>query len=508
LSLIADSLKKALEDKAQEKRSVLQFNLLSRSDESKGSGSSGQSEFKRAMLLIGLPGIILAGMIYGGAFDSQGAKIANLSIWETLGLKKKAPRIRPLPKVASQPAPKPQPAPAPTVTPPAPQPAGSAPVAIPAPPPVASVAPVPVERTVTPEPSQKTMEARMKPAQNIEVAEVFPPAEIPIAERPAIEKRPSRSEIKSIIEKPKVKKVAPQKSLFQTEVNSLPEKKEDFESSSYSMKPAEKNFNDSNSGAMKEPTQSPRENTYQERSDADDLKMRSKVSVNRGRADSDSMYAPEAFEASERSRIRPERTPPNLKEPVPNVFKNSSFYFNRAVFYQQSKEWEKALQNYSKAAELNPDNPNIYNNMGVIYKELGKYDLAVNEFLQAVYLDPEYGKVYNNLGVVYFLKMNYAGAVRNYQKAIEIDPSNMGALNNLATSYKAQGEFGNAREVLNRALKLDPDHPGTNYNLAVLYETERNLETAKHYYWRFLELGENDHPALAQQVKRHLETLK
>jgi len=110
--------------------------------------------------------------------------------------------------------------------------------------------------------------------------------------------------------------------------------------------------------------------------------------------------------------------------------------------------------------------------------------------------------------VVYFLKMNYAGAVRNYQKAIEIDPSNMGALNNLATSYKAQGEFGNAREVLNRALKLDPDHPGTNYNLAVLYETERNLETAKHYYWRFLELGENDHPALAQQVKRHLETLK
>jgi tetratricopeptide (TPR) repeat protein len=41
------------------------------------------------------------------------------------------------------------------------------------------------------------------------------------------------------------------------------------------------------------------------------------------------------------------------------VFANSDYYFNRAIFYQQSKSWDKALSNYPKAAELSPDNAYI-----------------------------------------------------------------------------------------------------------------------------------------------------
>ena len=42
------------------------------------------------------------------------------------------------------------------------------------------------------------------------------------------------------------------------------------------------------------------------------------------------------------------------------------------------------MLNYSKAAELSPDNADIYNNMGIIYEELKKYDRAIEEFLRAV----------------------------------------------------------------------------------------------------------------------------
>ena len=58
------------------------------------------------------------------------------------------------------------------------------------------------------------------------------------------------------------------------------------------------------------------------------------------------------------------------KAQEPDIFKNSDYYFLRAIYYQQSRSWEKALTNYSKTVELDTKNPDIYNNIGVIYKEL------------------------------------------------------------------------------------------------------------------------------------------
>ena len=63
--------------------------------------------------------------------------------------------------------------------------------------------------------------------------------------------------------------------------------------------------------------------------------------------------------------------------PGPDIFKNSDYYFLRAIYYQQSRSWEKALTNYSKAVELDTKNPDIYNNIGVIYNELRQYDRAI-----------------------------------------------------------------------------------------------------------------------------------
>lgn len=205
--------------------------------------------------------------------------------------------------------------------------------------------------------------------------------------------------------------------------------------------------------------------------------------------------------------LKPEitRTDPARQE---NVFQNSDFYFNRAVFFQQAKDWQKALDNYGKAEKLDPNNPDTYNNKGVIYKELRQYDQALDEFFRAIFLNPQYAKAYNNIGVVYFMQKNYAEAIRNYLKAIDLNASNLEAFNNLAIIYKKQKDMEKARSVLNRALAMDPDHPGTNYNLAVLYEEIQEITPALHYYRRFIELGTLSYPALVTQVKKHVEVLK
>jgi len=179
----------------------------------------------------------------------------------------------------------------------------------------------------------------------------------------------------------------------------------------------------------------------------------------------------------------------------PKIFANSDYYFNRAIFYQQSKSWDKALLNYSKAAELSPDNADIYNNMGIIYKELKKYDRAIEEFLRAVYLNPNYAKPNNNIGVVYYAKEDFSSAIRNYKKAIKLDPQNLEALNNLAVVFKRVGQLEKAKAILNQAFKLGASHAGTHYNMAVLYEEIGNNKSASH-------------PSLVQEVKEHIKSFR
>ena len=112
------------------------------------------------------------------------------------------------------------------------------------------------------------------------------------------------------------------------------------------------------------------------------------------------------------------------------------------------------MLNYSKAAELSPDNADIYNNMGIIYKELKKYDRAIEEFLRAVYLNPNYAKPYNNIGVVYYAKEEFSSTIRNYQKAIKIDPQNLEALNNLAVVLKKAGAIGKGQSYIESGLEI------------------------------------------------------
>ena len=131
----------------------------------------------------------------------------------------------------------------------------------------------------------------------------------------------------------------------------------------------------------------------------------------------------------------------------------------------------------------------------------------IEEFLKAIDLNPDYAKPYNNIGVVYYAKKEYPSAIRNYQKAILKDPENLEGMNNLAVAYK-HGQSNQSKNVLNKTLKINPAHAGSHYNLAVLYESEGNIDSAIHFYQRFVDLASSSHPTLTVQVKNHINSLR
>ena len=78
--------------------------------------------------------------------------------------------------------------------------------------------------------------------------------------------------------------------------------------------------------------------------------------------------------------------------------------FQQGNFLLMLGQTDRAIEAYSYAIELNPNNVSAYNNRGVAYGKKGKVDRAIEDLNTAIKLNPDYAKAYNNRGVVYDLK--------------------------------------------------------------------------------------------------------
>ncbi|MEW6528449.1 MAG: tetratricopeptide repeat protein [Candidatus Micrarchaeota archaeon] len=59
--------------------------------------------------------------------------------------------------------------------------------------------------------------------------------------------------------------------------------------------------------------------------------------------------------------------------------------------------YDSAIQEYTKAIELNPKNADAYFNRGLCYEKQGKYDLAIQDYKKTIKLNPENLEAQNNL---------------------------------------------------------------------------------------------------------------
>ncbi|MBM4432468.1 MAG: tetratricopeptide repeat protein [Chloroflexi bacterium] len=63
-------------------------------------------------------------------------------------------------------------------------------------------------------------------------------------------------------------------------------------------------------------------------------------------------------------------------------------------------------------------------NRGCELLDEGEYDEAIDEFTKAIELDPAYADAYSNRGWAYAITEQYDRAIADYNRAIELDPQN------------------------------------------------------------------------------------
>ena len=82
--------------------------------------------------------------------------------------------------------------------------------------------------------------------------------------------------------------------------------------------------------------------------------------------------------------------------------------------YEKQEKYEKAIDNYTQAIELDPNYAKAYKNRGDVYVEQDKYEEAIADFTEAIQIEPNFTKAYNNRGNVYNRQGKYEEAIVDY----------------------------------------------------------------------------------------------
>jgi len=75
---------------------------------------------------------------------------------------------------------------------------------------------------------------------------------------------------------------------------------------------------------------------------------------------------------------------------------------NRGLAFYDLRRYRQAVQDYTRAIELNAGHEKAYNNRGNAYYEIAEYQLALSDLNRSLQLKPDYSKAHLNRGLVYY----------------------------------------------------------------------------------------------------------
>ena len=154
-------------------------------------------------------------------------------------------------------------------------------------------------------------------------------------------------------------------------------------------------------------------------------------------------------------------------------------HVNRGLLYLQAGQNQKALEDFLKAGELDPQNQYAWVNVGCAYKRMGEYEKALEYVKRAISLmesEPS-SYFYENLGSIYMRMGEYEKALEAFRENLRRYPKKMSAAENVGTAFCRLGRWEEALEMW-KEFFLGKDAKFYDKAFSV-YETKRDFKLAE-----------------------------
>ncbi|MEW5977134.1 MAG: tetratricopeptide repeat protein [Acidobacteriota bacterium] len=178
------------------------------------------------------------------------------------------------------------------------------------------------------------------------------------------------------------------------------------------------------------------------------------------------------------------------------------YHFSLGRTLEESGAFIKAVDEYRKAIEKDPNAPDLYLELASAYLRHRRVQAAVQEVENALKLDPNYVDAHELLGNIYLRVLgNEDGsgvpasgeylkkAIQEFETLARLEPTEAGHYYTLARLYRYDGQTQKAIDALKKHLELIPSSEMGLVSLAQLYSDKGELKEAIQYYKKALEVN-------------------
>jgi len=156
------------------------------------------------------------------------------------------------------------------------------------------------------------------------------------------------------------------------------------------------------------------------------------------------------------------------KRSLCNVEESTDAYIlhlNLGFAYTRIKEYKKAIDEYKKSIELNPDSVMAWNDLSWTYYIIGKYNKAIESAQKVILLNNDLSAVkftYCNLGMIYFDKDMIEKSIESLKKARIIKTDDAYSKNCtdalFAVALYANGKIKQAKQIYTEIIKRNKNY--------------------------------------------------
>ncbi len=200
---------------------------------------------------------------------------------------------------------------------------------------------------------------------------------------------------------------------------------------------------------------------------------------------------------------------------------NSLPYWNRGQYNRSKGDFDKALNDYSQAVTIDPNNPELYNSRGKTYFDMamsGKFEAQSKDLAQKALKDyttalglpnikpKSKAEILINRGAAHGSQRMFQQSIDDITEGLKIDPKNENGYFNRSIAYYTMGQIDNALSDYNEYLKFEPNNANVWYESGMILRAKGQSQEAIERLSRAIKLDPGLGIAYVERARGYIQT--